>query len=43
MAAHPTCDVIPEYYTDRTFFSSGDDLKGKIRIKTTVDGQIIKH
>ena len=43
MSGHPSCDVLPEYYDGRKFFTAGDDLKGSIRIKTTVDGQIIKH
>jgi len=38
MASHPSCEVFPDYYPNRTYFSAGDDLKGKIRIKTTVDG-----
>lgn len=43
MSGHPSCDVLLDHYEGRTYFTAGDDLKGKVRIKTTVDGQIIKH
>ena len=43
MSGHPNCDVILDHYEGRTFFTAGDDLKGKIRIKTVVEGQLIKH
>lgn len=43
MSGHPNCDVILDHYDGRTFFTAGDDLKGKIRIKTVVEGQLIKH
>ena len=43
MSGHPNCEVLLDYYEGRKFFSAGDDLKGKIRIKTVVDGQLIKH
>ena len=43
MSGHPNCEVILDYYDGRKFFTAGDDLKGKIKIKTLVDGQLIKH
>lgn len=43
MSGHPDCTVLLDYYDGRTFFTSGDDLKGKIKIKTVVPGQLIKH
>jgi len=43
VAGHPQCDVLLDYYQNREYFTAGDDLKGKITIKTTVDGQQIKH
>ena len=43
MSGHPTCDVVLENYPGRTHFMAGDDLKGKVRIKTAVEGQLIEH
>jgi hypothetical protein len=41
MSGHPTCEIVLEYPKDRKYYSLGDDLKGKIKIKTYVDGQLI--
>jgi hypothetical protein len=38
MSGQPTCQIILDHNPDSKFFSAGDDLKGKILIKTTVDG-----
>ena len=38
MSGHPDCEVLPDYYEGRSFFTSGDDLKGKIKIKTVIEG-----
>ena len=43
MSGHPDCEVLPDFYEGRSFFTSGDDLKGKIKIKTVIEGQLIKH
>jgi len=43
MSGHPTCDVVLNFNPNRKYFTSGDDLKGKVCIKTTVEGQLIKH
>tara|TARA_B110000285_G_C15029503_1_gene565938 strand:+ start:161 stop:382 length:222 start_codon:yes stop_codon:yes gene_type:complete len=38
MSGHPTCEIEMDYVPGRKYFTAGDDLKGKIRIKTTVEG-----
>ena len=43
MSGHPTCEIDMDYIPGRKYFTAGDDLKGKIRIKTTVEGQQIVH
>ena len=43
MSGQPTCSIILDHVPDRKYFTAGDDLKGKIMIKTTVDGQLIQH
>ena len=43
VSGHPTCDVLLEKYSGRSYFKAGDDLKGCIIIKTRVDGQKIEH
>ena len=43
MSGHPTCVVALDFYPGRKYFMAGDDLSGKVRIKTTVEGQLIEH
>ena len=43
MSGHPTCEIEMEYLPGRKYFTAGDDLKGKIKMKTTVEGQQIIH
>lgn len=43
MSGHPTCEIEMDYVPGRKYFTAGDDLKGKIKIKTTVEGQQINH
>jgi hypothetical protein len=43
MSGQPNCQIILDHLPDRKHFAAGDDLKGKIMIKTSVDGQLIQH
>jgi hypothetical protein len=43
MSGHPTCDVVLNFNPNRKHFSAGDDLRGRICIKTAVEGQNISH
>lgn len=43
MSGHPTCEVVLRFHQNRKYFTAGDDLNGKICIKTTIQGQLIKH
>ena len=43
MSGHPSCDVLLQFYKGRKYFKAGDDLKGKICIRTRVEGQKIEH
>jgi hypothetical protein len=38
MSGHPTCEIEMDYYAGRKYFAAGDDLRGKIKLKTTVEG-----
>jgi hypothetical protein len=41
MSGHPTCDVVLNFNPNRKYFTAGDDLRGRICIKTAVEGQNI--
>ena len=43
LSGHPTCEVVLNFNENRKFFCAGDDLRGKVCIKTTVEGQQIVH
>ena len=43
MSGQPTCSIVLDHAPDRKYYKAGDDLKGKIMIKTKVDGQLIHH
>mmetsp|Transcript_2410 Transcript_2410/g.3685 ORF Transcript_2410/g.3685 Transcript_2410/m.3685 type:complete len:87 (+) Transcript_2410:65-325(+) len=48
MSGHPQCSISFDYpkgheNSVRKFFTSGDNLCGKIEIKTTVENQRIEH
>ena len=43
MSGHPTCEVVLQKFEGRNHFTAGDDLHGRIIIKTSVDGQHINH
>jgi hypothetical protein len=43
MSGHPTCEVVLEKFEGRNHFTAGDDLVGRVIIKTSVDGQHIQH
>ena len=35
--------MLLDNYEGRSFFKAGDDLKGRVILKTKVDGQKIEH
>jgi len=43
MSGHPTCDVVLNFDPSRKFFTAGDDLRGRVCLKTAVEGQLIRH
>ena len=43
MSGHPTCEVILNKAPTKKHYSAGDNLKGKICLKTAVEGQNIEH
>ena len=43
MSGHPTCDIVLNKGPNKKHYTSGDDLKGKICLKTAVEGQNIEH
>ena len=38
MSGHPTCEVILNKGPNKSYFTAGDDLRGKICLKTAVEG-----
>lgn len=43
MSGHPTCEVVLQFNPNRKYFTAGDDLVGKVCLKTRVEGQRIDH
>lgn len=43
LSGQPSCEVVLNFNPNRKFFTAGDDLRGRICIKTTVEGQVIEH
>lgn len=43
VSGHPTCDVVLNFNPNRKYFSAGDDLIGRVILKTAVEGQNIQH
>ena len=40
MSGHPTCDVVLNFNPNRKYFTAGDDLRGRICIKTVTTDQL---
>ena len=36
MSGHPSCEFVVNYPKDRTWMRAGDDLTGKIELRTSV-------
>ena len=43
VSGHPSCEIVLTFNKDRKYFTAGDDLRGRILIKTAVEGQTIQH